>query len=207
MASSGDKAPLNFPPLSVGVVKSEGNSKLQLHQQQKERHHPLEERQQQERDELEIKRQELEQQPSAESSAMTENTPSNQHSQIEEASSMETGSKQQNGGEPLSSSATVLGTESGEGTRAQEAAESEFARNVRGTSTPIDLSPTHSPNQSLTFDVHDNTNLEPKTEVGGSGSVEVEVIVTSPGEDARRKSSLDHKTLKRENALDPIDEA
>lgn len=219
LPTSGDNVALISLPLAAATVsagsgdagtmgKNKGDSKLQQQPQPNEQqhplekqHHPLEKRQQQER-----KRESQQQQQSPLENAvesLTDNRPSNNHGQLEQASKRDTGCKQ-----PTSdNSGSVIGTEakSEQGKIAQEeAAESEFARNVRGTSTPVDLSLTHSPNQSRTFDVRDTTDVVPTAKVEMLDTVE---FVVSSSEEQGKRNSLGRNTLQREKALDPEDEA
>lgn len=99
----------------------------------------------------------------------TDSTLSNGDGQTEEASS--------------SSSLLIVEMESGDSKTVLPLAESEFARNIHGTSTPIDITPTVSSNENQTFDLHDNTTREPKTIVGVSNSMDTADMLVSSMEE------------------------
>ena len=71
--------------------------------------------------------------------------------------------------------------------------EKDFARDIRGTSTPVDFSPLPSPNQNHTF--NGDYNLE-STEV--VSTVEINITV----EDSPNSTSSRRGTLRRESALE-----
>ena len=76
-----------------------------------------------------------------------------------------------------------------EGSKTSESSEREFARHVRGTSTPMNTSPAHSPNQSRPFNGHNISNGEANSRVETSETLE-------------DNSSVEERKLRREEAID-----
>jgi len=75
--------------------------------------------------------------------------------------------------------------------------DTEFARNVRGTSTPMNPSPAHSPSQSKTFNTSSNSEVNSSEAMAGSSET---VGKSSSGSGELRK-------LERKNAVEDLEDS